>query len=406
MKVLQINWAYNYGSTGKITCDIHNGLLTKGHGSVVCYGRGRKSEDPSVIKVCSELESKFNNVRSRITGIMYGGFERSTKRLIEIIQREKPDVVHLQCINCYFVNVYKLVDWLKKNRIKTVLTLHAEFMYTANCGHSLDCEKWRTGCGNCPRRKKETRSLFVDGTHRSFTRMQNAFSGFEDDLMVVSVSPWLRDRASQSPILRNMRHEVVLNGLNTEVFHPWDAPELRLKHKIEGKRVIFHATPSFSDDPDHLKGGWYVLELAKRMRGLPVVFLIAGKYRLSEPVPENVILLDKIEDQQMLARYYSIADATLLTSKKETFSMVCAESLCCGTPVFGFEAGGPEMISLKGYSRFAKNGDIDALEALLKAYLSGGKFESDAIAREAMQTYSKETMLQNYLALYEKICKA
>ena len=114
MKVLQINSVYGKGSTGKITQDLHRALQDRGIDSVVCYGRGGKVREPGVYKTCGELYSKCNNLLSRFTGIMYGGCFFSTNRLIRIIQKEKPDVVHLQCINGYFVNIYRLVIWLKK----------------------------------------------------------------------------------------------------------------------------------------------------------------------------------------------------------------------------------------------------------------------------------------------------
>lgn len=185
---------------------------------MVCYGRGKKVNEPNVYKTCGELYSKLNNLLSRFTGIMYGGCFFSTNRLISIIKKEKPDIVHLQCINGYFVNIYRLVNWLKKNNIKTVLTLHAEFMFTANCGHSFDCEGWKTNCGKCPKFKEETKSLLFDGTARSFKKMQKAFAGFKkENLIIVSVSPWLMERAKQSPILAGKQHTVVMNGLDTIV---------------------------------------------------------------------------------------------------------------------------------------------------------------------------------------------
>ena len=126
MKILQVNCVYNNGSTGKIMHDVHMELVSAGHKSVVCYGRGADTSDENVIKLCSELYAKANNLLSRITGILYGGCLLSTSRLISLIKREKPDVVHLHCINGFFVNIYKLVSWLKNNKIKTVVTLHAE----------------------------------------------------------------------------------------------------------------------------------------------------------------------------------------------------------------------------------------------------------------------------------------
>ena len=65
----------------------------------------------------------------------------STARLLHILRREAPDIVHLQCINGYFVNIFRLVRWLKRHRIPTLLTLHAEFPYTANCGIAAELRK-------------------------------------------------------------------------------------------------------------------------------------------------------------------------------------------------------------------------------------------------------------------------
>ena len=44
-----------------------------------------------------------------------------------------------------------------------------------------------------------------------------------------------------------------------------------------------------------------------------------------------------------LAEYYSLVDVTVITSFHETFSMVVAESLSCGTPIVGFKAGGQSL---------------------------------------------------------------
>lgn len=399
MKILQVNVVYQKGSTGKITYDLHKGLLAAKIESVVCYGRGTLVRETGVYKTCPEWYSKLNNILSRVTGIMYGGCFFSTDRLISIIKKEQPDIVHLQCINGYFVNIYRLVNWLKKNRVKTVLTLHAEFMYTANCGHALECEKWKTGCGNCPRNREETKSLFWDNTACSWRKMKAAFDGF-DDLTVTSVSPWLMARAKQSPILADKKHIVVFNGVNTNIFHPYDTTELRRKITCENREIVFHATPTFSTDPDHFKGGWYVCELARRMPRIQ--FVVAGTVAKAENVPENVKLLGKVSDQIELAQYYSMADVTLLTSKKETFSMVAAESLCCGTPVVGFKAGGPEQIAIPEYSRFTEYADLAGIQSLVENIVFLKK-RAEEISIRANERYSKQKMIDSFIQEYNSI---
>ena len=404
MKILQINNVYKKGSTGKITYDIHQELQRRGIESVVCYGRGQKVDEINVHKTCGEFYSKINNIWSRITGIMYGGCFFSTNRLISIVKKEKPDIVHLQCLNGYFVNIYRLINWLKKNKIKTVLTLHAEFMYTGGCGHSIECNQWsnRNGCGHlgCPRWRSETKSLFFDRTATMWKKMKKSFEGFDENLIVTSVSPWLMERAKQSPILKDKRHEVVLNGLDTEIFHPYDVKELRDKYNLKNEKVIFHATPSFNDDPKHIKGGYYVIKLAEMMRNQNVKFIVAGKYQEGLQIPDNMILLGKVEDQTILANYYSMADVTLLTSRKETFSMVTAESLCCGTPIVGFKAGAPERIALPKYSCFVEYGDM---EQLYKATIGMLDVVKRVKSEQSKERYSAETMCCKYIETYKNL---
>ena len=396
MKVIQINCVYAKGSTGKITKDLHEGLLEKGVDSIVIYGRGQKSSNPRVIKVCSEFYAHINKVWSFITGLMYGGCFFSTNRIIRIIKKEKPDVVHLQCINGNFVNIYRLVTWLKKHNIKTVLTLHAEFMHTANCGYALDCEKWKTGCGHCPRLKQVTHSWFLDGTHRSWVKMKKAFDGF-DNLIVTSVSPWLMDRAKQSLILADKKNCVVMNGLDTSIFHYYDTSDLRKKMGLENKKVVFHATPSFNDNPNHIKGGYYLIELAKQLP--EITFVVAGSYPEGLSVPDNMRLLGPVTDQIKLAQLYSMADVTVITSQRETFSMITAESLCCGTPVVGFKAGGPETITIDEYSEFVEYGDLNRMSFSVDNMITAG-FKKDDISNLAIAKYSKKTMVSSFEDVY------
>lgn len=398
MKILQVNCVYNTGSTGKIVHDVHVRLLEQGVESVVCYGRGARTDAPNVHKTCGELYSKVNNLLTRFTGLMYGGCFFSTNKLISIIKKEKPDVVHLHCINGYFVNIYRLITWLKRHRVKTVLTLHAEFMHTANCGHALDCEKWRTGCGKCPRRRQETKSLFLDGTARSWNRMKKAFDGFERDCIVTSVSPWLMERAKQSPILGAFDHVTVLNGLDTDVFRPVDGSGLRERCGIGDKKLVLHVTPSFSIQPGHLKGGRYVVELAKRMP--EVVFAVVGCREAVEGLPDNVINVGRLEDQNTLAAWYSTADVTLLTSRRETFSMVTAESLCCGTPVVGFRAGAPETIAIEENCRFGEYGDLNYLQEQINILSA---MDTQGLPTRAKEKYDRSAMCSGYMDVYRSL---
>ncbi len=129
---------------------------------------------------------------------MYGGSFLSTLRLIEYIKRERPDVVHLHCINGYCVNIYKLLNALAKQRVKTIVTHHAEFFYTGNCGHALECNRFmdNPGCRDCPRPKAATGALLCNRASKAWLKMKKAFACFDKDMLVFTGSvPCAAERA-------------------------------------------------------------------------------------------------------------------------------------------------------------------------------------------------------------------
>ena len=392
MKIVQINCVYGKGSTGTLTRDLHLMLMARNCQSKVFYGRGDLSTDDGVCRVGGELLGKCNAFRSRMTGIPYGGCELNTARLIAEIHADIPDVVHLHCINGHFVNIYRLITYLKQQNIPTVLTLHAEFMYTANCSHAYDCEKWKTGCESCDDFQRADHSYFFDRTAWSWKRMAEAFDGFQR-LSVIPVSPWQEQRAKCSPFFRSARIRTIINGLDLSVFHP-----MGNKTGDSGFRRIIYVTPNFDQTPGHIKGGEFIAPLA-HMLGRQAQILVVGPGECRN-LPDNVKVLGPIWDRKELARLYSEADITLLTSRRETFSMIVAESLCCGTPVVGFRAGGPESIALPQFSKFCEPGDMDSLA---KTILSFPALDARTVGDAAARVYGKERMIEEYMDEYMKV---
>ena len=164
---------------------------------------------------------------------------------------------------------------------------------------------------------------------------------------------------------------------------------------------MLSVTAHFSGEKEHPKGGWYLLQLAERMPD--VTFLVAGRADEIENKPSNLKLLGEIREQQALAELYRRARVSMIVSKRETFSMPCAESLCCGTPVVGFEAGAPEQIALREYSEFVSYGDLQEMEAVLRKWLSKTDLDRSKLADEACRTYSSGTMVRSFVDIYGRI---
>ena len=148
MKILQINVVYIYVSSGKIVWEIHQDLISNKKDSYVLYGRGIRIIETGICKVKNEVIIKLQSLQSKLTGYAFSGCAISTLSLIRHIKDEKTDIIHIHNLNGYLFNNYRLLDFIKINFIKTVINLHAEFMYTGGCGSALDCVKWKTGCGS------------------------------------------------------------------------------------------------------------------------------------------------------------------------------------------------------------------------------------------------------------------
>lgn len=393
MKILQVNCVYKKGSTGKIVFDIHSELVKRGIESVVCYGRGDKIIEPNVYKTCGELYSKMNNLWSRFTGLMYGGCGLSTNKLIKIIKKENPNVVHLHCINGYFVNIYRLVNWLKKSGIKTILTLHAEFMYTANCGYSFECEKWKTGCGKCPRNKIETKSLIFDRTHSSWLKMKKAFDGF-DNLTVIAVSDWIKKGAEQSPIFEGIAIKTIYNGINLDSFTPIEQEkdeEIVQKYGIStDKKIILHVTPSF-DNP--IKGGKHFVELSRALGEDYQCVIVGAKAQI-----EGIVTIPFTTNQKELASLYRKASVFVITSKADNYPTVCLEANSCGTPVVGFDVGGVKETIYTNMGTVVEFGNVEQLKERVEEWAN--KSISKDTVDSCREKNSRERMAEDYIKLY------
>lgn len=399
MKILLVDVVYGHSSTGKIVKDIKDRLENKGHEVLVCYGRHDESVELGAVKIANGLEILVHVALTRLTGLTGCFSPFATIKLIKLIEQFKPDIIHLHEIHGYFLNINALVNYLKVKRIPVVWTFHSEFMYTGKCGYSYDCEQWITECIKCPLLHEYPESWYFDFTNLMFHQKKSLFENF-NLLRITTPSEWLANRVRQS-FLSGKKIDVVHNGIDTEnVFFPHDSSKLRKKLGIVSKYIVVAIAP---DLMSQRKGGRWVIEAAKKMANMDISFVMVGVDKPNEVLLlPNLIVLPKITDQNELAQYYSLGDLFLLTSEKETFSLTCVESLACGTPVVGFEAGAPSEIVPNGYGYFVPYGDTEQLCAAIEINLNNPSllFSSEQCKKYANLHYGKDIMVENFQNIY------
>lgn len=396
MKILLLNWEYNWGSTGHIVHNLYSELLLTNHTPIVAVGIDLGNPKSRVFQFSNKLERYLFQVLKRFGGKEFGGGFFSTWSLIHFIKKNKPDIVHLHLLNFNVCNMYYLLLWLGKNHYKTVITHHAELFYTGTCGYAFDCNQWiNRQCLNCQEETYE-----YANAHRNYIALKKAILSFDNrNIIHVAVSPWIKQRFLLSPLSNEYRINVVFNGIDISIFkhHP----------KIFNEPYILHVSSCFDPiDKNNVKGGYYVVEIAKRMPEIMFYIVAIDNNNLKNvKLPSNIKLLGEIQNKKKLSILYSNAAITLLTSRKESFSMIVAESLCCGTPLVGFEAGGPESIAIMNYCTFVPNGDVISLEKAIRKMLEM-KFDREKISKESHALYSQRLTAQKYIETYYELLRS
>ena len=154
MNILQINTVYAEGSTGKIVMELsrvckENGIENRA--AVRCADK-----QTGVMEISGRTDSRIHGKLAQYT-MHKGCFSyRRTKRFLKKVDKDRPDIIHLHNLHGSYVNIGLLMDYAKRNDIPVVFTLHDCWAFTAICPHFgiVNCDRWQTGCGNCPQRKK------------------------------------------------------------------------------------------------------------------------------------------------------------------------------------------------------------------------------------------------------------
>lgn len=391
-RVLFLNITDGVGSTGAIIDAVRSVLRDAGWESALIHGRGQSLVEGSFC-FTSATYCRYQRVLAAISGIPYEGCGSSTKRIINFIREWKPDLVNIHCCNGHFVNLPKLFGFLKGLHIPVVLTNHAEFYYTGSCSYAFECAQWKKGgCIRCPRFHKAPESFFFDRTRRNFAIMKQALSDWES-LSLISVSPWVKSRIGESVILKNYPNTVILNGVDCSAFRVNEPTALKEKGIHVGVFVP-RLTPN-------IKGGQFVETIAEKCPS--ITFEVFG-LRKNKGMPRtNMVGHPVIHGAKDLAAVYSGLDAVLLLSQGETFSMVCAEALCCGTPIIGFECGGPESVFRSNWARFVPYGDIEGVSSLLGSLKRPAFEERIAASKWASDRFDQKRMANDYLVLFQHL---
>lgn len=372
MRILMINSVCGIRSTGRICTDLAQKFETEGHEVKIAYGRVEEVPErfqKYAVRIGGSLDLKRHALRTRLLDEHGFGSVKPTKEFLKWANEYNPDMLWLHNIHGYYLNIEMLFDWIKSRPDMEVRwTLHDCWAFTGHCAHFTvaGCEKWKTGCGNCPQIRRYPASLLKDNSQTNYKRKKNAFTGVQK-MTLITPSQWLANLVKQS-FLKDYPIEVHYNSIDTNVFKPMKS-EFRQQHGLKNKKIVLGVASAWNDR----KGLNDFFELRKKLDDSYAIVLVGLSEKQIRKLPEQIVGIPRTNSVHELAQIYTAADVFVNPSREETFGLTTVEAQACGTPAVVYEETAcEEVVRLKGGKAVPQN--LDALrQAVCEICVERGK---------------------------------
>ena len=289
-----------------------------------------------------------------------------------------------------------LFSYIKKHNVPTVWTLHDCWSFTGQCPYFtiVRCDKWKTGCHNCPQ-YKEYPASFYDNTKRMWKLKKKWFTGI-GNMTIVTPSKWLAELAKES-YLKEYPIEVINNGIDLDVFKPTPS-NFRERYGIPAET---HIVLGVSFAWGYRKGLDCFVEMAEKLGEQYQIVLVGTDDEIDKNLPQNIISIHRTQNQKELAEIYSAADVFAMPTREENYPTVNMEAIACGTPVVTFNTGGsPEMLNEK-VDRVVPVDDVNEMMSEIKNICTG---VGDKGRMNGLDRLSMKIKFREYITLYNMRC--
>lgn len=407
MRILFINTYDVGGGAATIACRLSK-VLGAAHSTENYHLAGTvRSESNLSISTRGPWGVFAEKVIDRLTnavGAQYVFFPVSSRNIIRILKRLRPDVVSLHNTHGgYFqtdllprISAYAPIVW----------TLHDMWSFTGNAAHTFGNDSWKR-----MENDDELRSVYpAMGINTGAWLLRHKLRIYQRSrLTIVTPSRWLQTLAAQSPVFTGKDVVHIFNGLDLDIFRPREKAICRKSFAIpdEAPVVMFSA--------EHLQGNpWKGGEdLRSMLHGLDqkikttTYLLVVGKGELPFASQfRNLIVKHTgfLDSEERMVQCYSAADLFLYPTRADNLPNVLVEAIACGTPCVTFDVGGCTEIIQDGHNGLIISGTDGSSEvaALLEDPSRLARLSINA-RNSAVEKFSDKQMGESYFALFSSL---
>lgn len=320
--------------------------------------------------------------------------------------------------NALLVNIHHVpgflstesISGLLRQHIPVVITLHDQWMLTGGCHYSDGCDRYREDCRDCPQLTGEFRDIPA-------RVLQNRLKLWQDNLILVAPSRWMRDCAKSSRLFRHSTVEWIPNGLDTRMFSPQQKMTAKREAGISPRsRVILFGAPSFrvrrKGFAEIQQALLYCLKdpgFARAVRSGAIRLVAFGTPGTAKAAAGDLPIhwLGKMKTETALVALYRSADVFVLPSLEDNLPNTMLEAMACGTPLAAFATGGiPDAVRDGETGFLAACGNSQELGARILDLIKNPR-RAKRMGRAAADLVQKEFRLdlqaERYLRLFGQV---
>lgn len=442
LRITQVSTADVAGGAERIAADLHRAYLRLGHDATLVVGfcfsdlpgtvllpndemrgawaRAWGSLAPPIPPKPARLGTGARMARQAVKAIaepvralrLLRGYDDldfpATARIPELTATP-PDVLHLHNLHGGYFDVRALPALC--DAAPVVLTAHDMWLATGHCAYSVTCERWRSGCSECPHLDYPPKAC-RDRTADNRALKKAVFASPSCRLHLAAPSAWslsVMEDSIVSPAIVGSR--VIPNGIDQSVFCPGDRAEARASLGVAADATVICFTVAGAGSPykDLPTLAAALRRIATRwpISAGPLVSMVIGS---AEPdlgqVPAGVTVIGVpfTPDASVVARCLQASDVYVHAALAEAFGLGIVEAQSVGLPAVVTRTGGAPEALVDGETGFVVDaGDAEAMSDAVVRLLTDVALRVQmgrAAASFALGRFSVERMAGRYLELY------
>lgn len=311
------------------------------------------------------------------------------------------DLIHYHIIHSGYLSMQSLPALTAEK--PSLWTLHDPWAMTGHCVHPFACQRWKTGCGECPDLETDF-AIRHDRTALNFKLKRSAYRRSNFEILVAS--SWMENMVRQSPLFDDVPIHKIPFGLDLEFFKPGNQAEAKARLGIDQNRLVLCFRSVLND----FKGLQYVIEaLEKLQTEIPICLLtLNDKSRVDQFKDRfQVVELGWVNNDQIMQDVYRATDLFLMPSLADSFGLMAVEAMASGKPTICFDTTAlPEVIFTPEAGLAVPSRDSMALSAAITRLINSPqeRILRGVRSRElAEKNYDIRLQAKRMAAVYEKV---